>query len=97
MTTKGEILPYGLPAAFSLETSSFLIWILTLTKSTGWMKQVAVIPDRPPNAKGRIVSKNLEVELFWAAGWAGEGVGVGGGTWGVGVWDILVEDFMLNF
>jgi hypothetical protein len=44
--------------------SSDLSWIVTLIMSTGWMMQVANIPENPPIAKGWIESRNLSVEDF---------------------------------
>jgi hypothetical protein len=41
---------------------SDLSWIVTLIMSTGWMIQVANMPDRPPITNGWIESRNLSVE-----------------------------------
>jgi len=63
---KGDTLPFS---PF-LESSSPLIYILTLTISTGWMTLVAKQPEKPPITKGEIVFQRLDVG---AAGFGAEG------------------------
>ena len=41
--------------------------MLTFIISTGWMIDVANIPEKPPITNGWIESKNLSVEDFWVA------------------------------
>lgn len=39
--------------------------MVTLIISTGWIMQVANMPDKPPIRKGWILSSVLSNELFW--------------------------------
>jgi hypothetical protein len=60
MTCKGPIDPL----TFAIDIYYDLNWITTFTISTGWITQVANIPERPPITKGWTPSKNLSNPLF---------------------------------